>query len=681
MSIEDEAVQVLRRLVGPEAAFRQGQLEAISALVDERRRVLVVQRTGWGKSAVYFVATRLLRDRGLGPTLLVSPLLSLMRNQIDAAARAGIRADRITSDNRDEWARVTEELKQDQIDLLLVAPERFANETFRREVLPFVAERVGLLVVDEAHCISDWGHDFRPDYRRIARILDLLTSDVPVLCTTATANDRVITDVVEQLDDDLLVVRGPLDRESLALDVVHMPTQAERLAWLARALPDLDGTGIVYTLTVDDARRVTAWLQKCGIAARVYTGDEQTADRLEVEELLLRNEIKCVVATSALGMGYDKPDLAFVIHYQVPGSAIAYYQQVGRAGRALDRAHAIALVGSEDRQIQDYFINTAFPPRQHAETVVAYLSDRADWVGVTELEPVVNLRRSRLTNMMKILEVEGVVERQGSKYRRTLAPWSYPAARVEAVTAQRRREQERMRAYLESQSCLMEFLRRELDDPEATHCGRCSRCTGAPLLSTAVDRDLAREAARFLREQSFDLEPRKKWPNGKNIPKELQTEYGRVLALYGDGGWGTLVKEQKILGTFGDDLVDAVVEMLRKRPFEPTPEWVSCVPSTRRPELVPAFAGRVAQRLRLPFHPVVVKTRETAPQKEMDNSAQQYANVEGAFHVDGDVPSGPVLLIDDIVDSRWTLTVVGAILRQTGSGPVFPLALARAQSD
>ncbi|MCU1464960.1 MAG: ATP-dependent helicase, RecQ-like, partial [Actinomycetia bacterium] len=633
----EEANESLRALVGAAAEFRPDQFEAIEALVADHRRVLVVQRTGWGKSAVYFVATHMLRARGAGPTLLVSPLLSLMRNQIEAGERGGVRAARITSDNTDDWEKIVADLDADRVDLLLVSPERFANPQFRDTVLPDLAERIGLLVIDEAHCISDWGHDFRPDYRRIARILNLLPSGVAVLCTTATANDRVVEDIVAQLGDDLLVLRGALDRRSLALDVLHMPAQAERLAWLAQAIPMLPGTGIVYALTIDDARRVAAWLAQHGIAARAYTGDDPLDARLEVESMLQRNELKCVVATSALGMGYDKPDLAFVVHFQMPGSAIAYYQQVGRAGRALENAHAIALVGHEDRQIQDYFINTAFPPRADAEQVMGIL-DEDEWITARAIERDVNMRHARLENMLKVLEVEGVVERNRGKWRRTPREWEYPAARVEAVTAARRAEQDRMSEYLSSSSCLMEFLQRELNDPSAAPCGRCSWCVGDHLLPVEIDRELAREAVKFLRGRSLTLEPRKQWPDGKKIPIEERAEIGRVLSHYADGGWGTQVKEQREAGKYSDDLAWALADLIAKQTFDPEIEWVTCVPSLRSPALVHDLAERVAARLRLPFAPVVTKTRETKPQREMSNSAQQHANVQDAFSIKEPVP-------------------------------------------
>ncbi len=677
----NDALAALQTLVGADAEFRPGQLEAITALVRDRRRVLCVQRTGWGKSAVYFVATKLLREQGAGTTLLVSPLLALMRNQIEQAERGGIRAATINTDNKDGWDDVAARLHANEVDLLLVSPERFANQAFRDDVLPKVAAQVGLFVIDEAHCISDWGHDFRPDYRRLARILDLLPRGVPVLCTTATANDRVIDDVTVQLGGDLLVLRGPLERESLALDVVHLPTQAQRLAWLVDALPQLPGCGIVYTLTVRDATLVSEWLNHNSIAAGAYFGAEESDAKQTIEARLKANDLKAVVATSALGMGYDKPDLAFVIHFQSPGSVIAYYQQVGRAGRALEQAVGVLLTGSEDEQIQDWFINTAFPTRDRAEAAVALLESAGEPLGVAAIEREVNLRRTRLTNMLKQLEVDGAVERVRGKYQRTLRPWSYPAERVEQVTAQRRHEQARMREYLHGDGCLMEHLRRELDDPGAAPCGRCARCVGKPIVDAAPDPEVARRAVTFLRGHDIEIEPRKMWPVGGRIPAELRVEPGKALCAYGDGGWGALVKEQRAEHAFSDELVEALARLARAWRADPRPTWVTAVPSLRHPDAVDSLARRFAARMDLPYRPVVRKVRETEPQSAMDNSAQQFRNVDGAFAVPAPVGDGPVFLVDDIVQSGWTLAVVGASLREAGSGPVLPIVLARSAGD
>jgi ATP-dependent DNA helicase RecQ len=681
--VREDAHDLLRRLTGREdAAFRDGQLEAIDRLVAGRGRVLVVQRTGWGKSAVYFLATRLLRDHGAGPTVLISPLLALMRNQIAMAERAGVHAVTINSDNRDDWEQVEADVRSGKVDVLLISPERLNNLRFRREILPDLVKVAGLLVIDEAHCISDWGHDFRPDYRRIARVLDLLPSDLPVLCTTATANDRVVADIVDQLGADLEVIRGPLERESLGLAVVDLPQPSHRLAWLATVLPTLPGSGIVYCLTVADTERVAAWLRSQGIEAVAYSGETDPSLRLGVEDGLLGNSMKVVVATSALGMGFDKPDLPFVVHYQSPGSPIAYYQQVGRAGRAVDEAFGILLRGTEDADIQDYFIRTAFPPREHAERIIAMLEATLEPVTIAEIEQEVNARRTRIEAMLKVLEVEGAVERVDGGWRRTPQPWAYDEERVQSVTALRRSEQQAMADYAATTGCRMAFVRAQLDDAGAAPCGRCDNCTGRHF-DIDLDRDLIHTALRHLQAATFEIEPRRQWVSGVaglrgRIKPDRLLETGRALSSYGDGGWGRAVQRAVEAGDeYPDELVTATLELLdRWQPF-PVPAWVTCVPSTRAPGPLAGFAKRLAAALDLQFVDVVTRVRPGAPQNTMANSAQQLGNVAGAFQIGSGVPTGPVLLVDDTVDSRWTVTVVGTALRDSGSGPVHPLVLAK----
>ena len=680
IDLADEALVLLRRLTSdPATRFRPDQLDAILTLTRERGRVLLVQRTGWGKSAVYFIATRLLRDRGLGPTLLVSPLLALMRNQIEAARRLGVRALTINSSNRDEWDEVGERIHADSVDVLLISPERLANQQFRDEVLPIVGRRSGLLVIDEAHCISDWGHDFRPDYRRLVRVLDLLPAGVPVLCCTATANDRVVDDVTAQLGADFAPLRGPLARRGLRLHALDKPSQAERLVWLARVINELPGTGIVYCLTVADTERVADWLRLQGIEALAYSGESDGDYRRAVEQDLLDNNLKVVVATSALGMGFDKPDLAFVIHYQSPGSPVAYYQQVGRAGRGLTESWGVLLRGTEDADIQDYFIGSAFPPADLAEHVVDLLERRAISMTTREILTEVNVRQSRLDNLLKILEVEGAVERaverEGGRWLRTLLPWTFDHDRVASVTALRRDEQAQMRSYIDTDQCRMRLLRSFLDDHDPDPCGICDNCTGERM-DRAFGPAVVQQAVDFLRKSERVIEPRKQFPDGKRIALDKRLEEGRALAVWGDGGWGRLVRSGKQQdGRFDDQLVKAARDLIRGR-WRPEPEWVAFVPSRRRPELVPDFAHRLAQALGLDCLGVVVKVRDTKPQKTMQNSQQQYRNVVDAFEITGEVRSGPVLLVDDVVDSRWTLTVVGSLLRAAGTSPVFPFALA-----
>jgi ATP-dependent DNA helicase RecQ len=673
--------ELLHRLAGPDATFRSHQREAITDLVEDRARVLCVQRTGWGKSAVYFVATALLRERGAGPALIVSPLLALMRNQIAAAERLGIRAHTINSTNRDAWAQVRELLAEDAVDLLLISPERLNNPQFRETMLPLFAERVGLLVIDEAHCISDWGHDFRPDYRRIQEMLERLPAGVAVLCTTATANDRVVADITEQLSvghaGALRTYRGPLSRASLRLEVVEKPAPADRLAWLATFLPSLPGSGIVYTLTKRDADLVADFLNARGVPAQSYSGEVDTETRIATEERLLRNELKCVVATSALGMGYDKPDLGFVVHYQAPGSVIAYYQQVGRAGRAIDRADVVLLRGAEDRRIQDFFIEQAFPPRELVERVLEAVEDGAT---TNELMGAVNLGKGRLEAMLKVLDVEGAVRREGTRWvRQSDVTWTYDGERYAHVTALRRREQAAMAAFGADGRCLMRVLQEELDDPEPSDCGVCAVCT-APKFDGPLDPELVRAAALHLRSKPLVLDVKKMAPDAegkmKKLPEDVRAEEGRALARLGDGGWDPLVQAGRREGRFDDQLVQAAAEAVRT--WRPAIGLVTAIPSRRSGALVPDFAARLAAALGLPFETLLERVGDNPPQREMANSAQQVANVRGEFKVVAAPPAAGVLLVDDLRFSGWTLAMVAGQLRRQGAAAVFPLALSTA---
>lgn len=676
----EEAQELLEDALGEGARFRPQQLEAIDALVKDRGRVLVVQRTGWGKSVVYFIATRLLRDRGLGPTILISPLLSLMRDQIAMAKRLGVRAVSIDSTNAGSWDEIETALAADEVDVLLVSPERLRNQRFRDRTLKTIPKGIGLFVVDEAHCISDWGHDFRPDYQRIRQITEYLPAGVPLLATTATANDRVVADIEDQLGPDLGVFRGPLARDSLRLQVIKLDDQAERLAWLTTYLRSVAGSGIVYTLTVRDALRVSSWLGQQGIEAPAYYGALSHEERLRLERALRANEVRALVATVALGMGFDKPDLSFVVHFQRPSSVVAYYQQIGRAGRALDRADVVLLSGREDDEIADYFIGGAFPPEQVMRDVVAAVAAN-DGVSVAKLETLVNARHAEIEQALTILEVAGAVAKEDGRWIRTPNPWDPDNERVEQVTVTRYRELERMQAYVGTDGCLMLFLTGELDDPAAEPCGRCAGCIG-PFLRSEPDPDLVQQAVFFLKRAYRPIEPRRKWPAHLGdprgtIPEELRIKEGRALAVYGDAGWGRAVRDGKAGGSFADELVDAVAEMVENDLSpDPQPSWVTAVPSLRKPELVPEFAQRLADKLGIPYRKALDKARDTPPQKTMENSVRQAQNVLGAFAVDpAEIMDGPVLLVDDMVDSRWSLTVCGVALREGGSGPVYPVTL------
>ncbi|MDY7541060.1 MULTISPECIES: RecQ family ATP-dependent DNA helicase [unclassified Cryobacterium] len=702
------AREILRTLVGrDDADFHDGQFEAISTLVDDRRRALVVQRTGWGKSAVYFVATLLLRRQGAGPTILVSPLLALMRDQVAAAARAGVRAVSINSSNAHEWAGVLEQLRRDEVDVLLVSPERLNNPSFRDEQLPALISRVGLLVVDEAHCISDWGHDFRPDYRRLRDLIATMPAGVPVLATTATANSRVVTDVAEQLAPAVAVpgqaagpgvvtIRGPLARASLRLGVLRLPDSRARLAWLLSHIDELPGSGIIYTLTVSAAEDTARLLREAGHAVRAYTGQTDTAEREESEGMLKRNEVKALVATSALGMGFDKPDLGFVLHLGAPSSPVAYYQQVGRAGRATENADVLLLPGIEDEAIWQYFATSSMPSEHKAEAVLGALGDAGGRpLSTPALEARVDLKRSPLELLLKVLDVDGAVRRVTGGWVSTGQPWVYDQVRYERIAAARLAEQQAMIDYERTTGCRMEFLQRALDDDTAVPCGRCDNCTAAWYPSD-VAIAAASAAAASLDRVGVELEPRAQWPTGVaslgvdvrgNIPVGERLAAGRALARLTDLGWGGALRDtfavQAADAPASAAMTSACVRVLADWNWDERPAAVISMPSRRHPLLVASVARALSEAGRLPWLGSLDLVGGGPDGSSGGNSAYRLAAVWNRFAVGPELAASlapfagkPVLLIDDLADSRWTLTIAGRLLRRAGTSAVLPFALA-----
>lgn len=694
----DRAEEHLRALVGrPDARLYDDQWAAIAALVVDRRRSLVVQRTGWGKSAVYFVATLLLREQGSGPTVIISPLLALMRNQIAAAERAGIRAVTVNSTNMEQWDEIHRMIQAGEVDVLLVSPERLNNPGFRDEVLPRLAATCGLLVVDEAHCISDWGHDFRPDYRRIRTLLQDLPTGIPVLATTATANQRVTDDVSEQLGEDTLVLRGSLDRESLRLGVVRLRTAEQRLAWLADHLSEQPGSGIVYCLTVAATQEVADYLRSRGHVVAAYSGQTEQTERLALEQALIDGEVKALIATSALGMGFDA-SLGFVVNLGAPNSPVAYYQQVGRAGRGGDLppegASVVLLPAIEDRDIWAYFASLAFPREELVRETLAALAEEGRALSTAALEPRVDLSRNRLETMLKVLDVDGAVRRVRGGWESTGRPWDYDAERYARVAAAREVEQQAMLDYLASDECRMLYLRRQLDDPEVLAdpgwcCGRCDNCGGLSL-SAEVSTEAVTQAADRLARPGVPIEPRKLWPTGMaaigvglsgriNPP----AEEGRAIARFTDLGHGPALRALFAAGAADgpvpDGIARAMVGMLQD--WQPQVDAIVVAESEQRPQLTADLAAGLSRFLRVPVvgrWAVVDPT--VGPDRGATNSAQRVAAVQRrcALRLDeqASVDGARVLLVDDRTVTGWSMTLAAVALHAAGAAGVVPLVLA-----
>jgi ATP-dependent DNA helicase RecQ len=675
LSSEDALRRTIAAMAGPEAAPRDDQLRAVVELVDHRRRVLVVQATGWGKSAVYWAATTALRSHGAGPTLVVSPLLALMRDQIAAAERAGLRAATVNSTNVDDWDLVLADLAAGRIDVLLISPERLANPGFARR-LPDLLASCGLLVIDEAHCVSDWGFDFRPDYQRLTRTLLSLAPDTPVLATTATANQRVTTDVAAQLGEDTVTLRGSLARASLRLAVVPALSPLERYAWVADALAQLPGSGIIYVLTVAESERVAGFLASLGHDVAAYSG--QTENRTELEDRLRRNDIKALVATSALGMGYDKPDLAFCLHLGSPASPVAYYQQVGRAGRALDDATAVLVPSESDERIWDYFATAGIPVEEQVERILDVL-DTQQPQSLPAVETATGLRRGRLETVLKILAVDDAVARQGSGWISTGKGWYFDEAKWAALRKVRSDEAGLMRRYAHGEGCLMQFLQLALDDPDPAPCGRCSVCDGnLPAPGPRADPATVEAARRWFRGQDVVVEPRKMWVSGLPGKKGKITFLGegRALAYADDPAWSSVLAELwRGDAPASPEVLDGVVEVLKRwsRVWQ-RPTAVVPMPSRRYDGLVRSVAEHIATVGRLPLVEALAVSGPP-PAEEAASSVRAKDLLARTSLLPGVSLEGTVLLVDDRIRTRWTATVAGSLLADAGANQVLPLVL------
>jgi ATP-dependent DNA helicase RecQ len=663
-------------------------LAAVEAMLIDKKRTLVVQPTGWGKSAVYWIAAKAVRESGGGIVLVVSPLLALMRNQVESATKAGLKAASINSSATEEWAQIEMDILADRLDIIFISPERLANPGFRSRVLSGIKGRIGLLVIDEAHCISSWGHDFRPDYQLISNLL-LANSETPVLCTTATANNRVTEDIATQLGIDTFVLRGQLTRDSLHLAVISDLKSAEQFAWVADAVGALEGSGIVYTQTIDKAERLTNFLAEQGYTAAAYHGRTEPEDRLRIENLLMSNKIKVVVATSALGMGYDKPDLAFCIHVGSPGSPIDYYQQIGRAGRSLEKAMVVLISDPiADPKLWEHFATSTIPKQPEIEAVLKCVQDSGSPLSSIDVSTRARVTRNTAELLLKTLSVDNAIIKSESGWLSTNSPWEYPAGKYAAILESRKIEAGRMAEYARAKSCLETQLRISLDDvvDPAAKCGRCSVCVGkiqdgipsVPKQTSVV------KAQQFLRGIDNPIETRKRWPKdfilpGVHVRNTIITanemaQTGRSLGYADDPAWGEEIQIALRTGQLSDSIKVGLRDLIER--WRPDVTTVVPVPSSRNAQIIISMAKFVADGLgatykecldiRPPFDPL--KRSNTARRPE--ELATRIAIKEGLY-----LFNERVLLVDDTAITRWTSTISSAILRTAGAESVKTLVL------
>lgn len=674
--IYEKAYSIIKSLYGENASFREGQYEAIEATMT-KRRTLVVQKTGWGKSLVYFSCTKMLREQNKGVTFVVSPLLVLMQNQLEAAEKLGLKCDVLNSDTRDRRAEILESLKNNELDLVLVTPETLFTEDVQKSLGEI---KIGLLVIDECHCISDWGHDFRQEYGKLREVISYLPPNVPILATTATANNRVINDLEKQLGSDVFVSRGPLTRESLSIQVLNMPSKVERYAWILENINKLEGSGIIYCLTQRDCDYLSDFLNKNGISAMPYYSSETRNEENKLaEEKFQRNEIKAIVATIKLGMGYDKGDISFVIHYQMPSNIVSYYQQIGRAGRNIDRAYTFLMYGKEDMDIINYFINTAFPSKEETDKIIDFIGDN-DGVKLYQIEHALNMRSNRLKKALGFLLNDGFIRKERASYYLTPKMYFYDEEKYNEITEIRKKEAEQILRLATLKECYSKYIVNSLDDYTATECGNCSNCLGKEILPEKVSLNAKAIASEYIDRLSMVIEPRKRWAfsdvTSLSAIKYINKE-GICLSKYGEIGYGRLVKRDKENDEkrFCQELVGKSAEILKPLVKENEIKHITCVPSLRS-NIVADFTKNLAESLNIEFVELLDKT-DAKPQKLMENSSYQCANAFKSFKIKENVSvPDKVILVDDTVDSKWTLTVCGYRIMENGASEVYPFALA-----
>ncbi len=659
-----EAEELLQKKFGL-PFFYDEQWEAISRLLNGER-ILLIQRTGFGKSLVFQFAGMLRQ----GTTVIFSPLIALMREQVNKLKILGLPAAYINSTlSPEEKAEVLQNAEKGRYKLLYIAPERQEDEEWQKVVQRM---RLGMVVVDEAHCISTWGHDFRPSYRRIVNVVKQLQSDFPVLACTATATIQVQRDIEQQFDNTrLTVIRGNLNRKNFSMHLIKCNNQEDKMAGIVRLVKGFEGTGVIYCGTQAETEIYSKWLDFNNFKVTNYNAglDDDTRKRIEID--FVNDVYKCVVSTNALGMGMDKPNLRYVIHTQVPASPLHYYQEIGRAGRDGKDTHVILFYTSEDDKLPLSFIKNNKPEIKQYQRLIDIL--RQETIGLHSIIKRINLKQTAVNVILNDLIDQGIVIKT-SNGTRVLYELKYNAPVLqtqgfEALRAAKLEDFEYMKGYMNSTTCRMNYLQNYLGDKTTSICGKCDVDKGENNFVNASSEELAK--IEEFRGDYFPI-----------LNVETKTSIlidGVAASWYGVTNVGSMLHNSKYEGggDFPDYLLRLTLKAFRKHFQNTNFNLVMYVPPTLSGDLVKNFAEKIAKTLRFEFSNGIKKTRITQAQKVFESAIGKHENMKNAFTTDADVRGKTILLVDDIFDSGATIKEIASMLKGKGAKLVAPIVIAK----
>ena len=656
--------------------FFDEQWETVESLLNGQR-ILLIHRTGFGKSLCYQFPA-ILFD---GITVVFSPLIALMRDQIQQLNSLGILAECVNSEQTEEEnSEILRRAVQNEVKILYIAPERQENLQWLEAVKEM---NLSMVVIDEAHCISVWGHDFRPAFGRIINLVKSLPHDSPVLATTATATEKVAQDIIQQMEGNVMYIRGNLMRENLILNVVRVFSEDDKLAFLARYVPKFQGTGIIYTGTRVNTEVYSNFLNRRGIDAVNYNAGFDPETRRYIEEGLLNNRWKCVVATNALGMGIDKPDLRFIIHTQIPASPIHYYQEIGRAGRDGKKALIILLYNPEDRELPEHFIENSRPPIDNYQRVIDRLKERT--MGIRDLMRKTNLNRTKIEVIVGDLVnqsiVNEVVSDRSKKYEYLGVAPQLDTTAFDEFREFKSRELDKIIEYAETDKCRMFYLCDYLEDRDVKVCHKCDNCRGKKWIYE-INAEWQEKVDDFKNNYFPEIDLVPKSQQDKPLPeRKSKLVNGVAFSYYGFSNVGSTIHHCKYEngGDFPDFLLDGVLKVYHSYFKDEKFDLIIYAPPTQSGDLVKNFAEKVSTALEIPLSHGLIKRRDTEPQKVFQNTLLKKDNVKDAFEYKNhaEVKGKNVLLIDDICDSRATIKEIGKLMSKRGVNKIAPLVIAK----